>query len=129
MRSLRAPCSRHDINMHSLYLRTGSVDTSRHHAHAAGTLSAGTSECSVPVSYMQLTIAANLIQNVNVAICGCRIDALRESTDASGEVSMSEQNEEELEAKMEEFLRQQAERESGVPLPLFGDWHRAITSN
>ena len=30
---------------------------------------------------------------------------------------MSEQNEEELEAKMEEFLRQQAERESGAPSP------------
>lgn len=38
---------------------------------------------------------------------------MRQTIDESGEVSMIEQNDEDLEAKMEEFLRQQAERESG----------------
>ena len=42
-----------------------------------------------------------------------RLQAVRETIDESGEVSMIEQNDEDLEAKMEEFLRQQAERESG----------------
>lgn len=42
---------------------------------------------------------------------------MRENIDESGEVSIVEQDDADLEAKMEEFLRQQAERESGEPAP------------
>ena len=40
--------------------------------------------------------------------------AVSQSVDSSGEVTMDDRDDEDLEAKMEEFLRLQAERESGT---------------
>ena len=43
-----------------------------------------------------------------------RAPAVSQSVDSSGEVTMEDQDDEDIEAKMEEFLRLQAERESGT---------------
>ena len=43
-----------------------------------------------------------------------RAPAVKQSVDSSGEVTMEDQDDEDIEAKMEEFLRLQAERESGM---------------
>ena len=43
-----------------------------------------------------------------------RAPAVKQSVDPSGEVTMEDQDDEDIEAKMEEFLRLQAERESGM---------------